>query len=163
MYFLLRTKGSHESARFDTSQCSDEYLPNSTCYFPNYKSVFLHILHDSLVPWNITPLYFFRSNVVCFAQKGPVKVQISKTFQCLDQKSPNSCHFWNKKLSFSSNFEPLFSIMRHNSLFSWNFIDFQQKELSVRTYVQTYFLQLELDYSCKLCIRVSENIIWQKK
>ena len=130
MHFLLWTKGSRESANFDTFKCSDENLPNSSCYFPNHKSVFLQILHDSSVSWKITPLYFFRSNVIYFAQGGPIKVQILETFECLDQNSPNSCHFWNNKSVFlqilhqssvSWDITPLY-------FFSWNFIYFQQKE-----------------------------------
>ena len=35
----------------------------------------------------------FRSNVIYFPQKGPIKVQITKTFECLDQNAPNSCNF----------------------------------------------------------------------
>ena len=31
-------------------------------------------LHDSSVPWNITPLYVFRLIVIYFAQKWPIKV-----------------------------------------------------------------------------------------
>ena len=46
MHFLLWTKGSHENTNFDTFKCSDENLPNSSCHFPNHKSVFLQILHD---------------------------------------------------------------------------------------------------------------------
>ena len=49
MHFLLWTKGSHENTNFDTFKCSDENLPNSACHFPNHKSVFLQILHDSSV------------------------------------------------------------------------------------------------------------------
>ena len=130
MHFLLWTKGSRESANFDTFKCSDENLPNSSCYFPNHKSVFLQILHDSSVSWKITPLHFFRSKVIYFARKGPIKVQILETFECSDQNSPNSCHFWNNKLVF-------LQILHHSSVswditplyfFSWNFIYFQQKE-----------------------------------
>ena len=35
----------------------------------------------------------FRSHVIYFPQKGPIKVQITKTFECLDQNAPNSCKF----------------------------------------------------------------------
>ena len=45
IHFLLWTKGSHESPNFDTFECSVENLPNSSCNFPNRKSVFLQILH----------------------------------------------------------------------------------------------------------------------
>ena len=131
MHALFWTKGSHQSPNFDTSKCSGENLPNSWCHFPNHKSVFLQTLHDSSVPWKITPLYLFRSNVKYFARKEPVKVQILETFECSDQNSPNSCHFWNNKLVF-------LQILHHSSVswditplyfFSWNFIYFQQKEL----------------------------------
>ena len=53
MHFLLWTKGSHENTNFDIFKCSDENLLNSSCHFPNHKSVFLQILHDSSVSWNI--------------------------------------------------------------------------------------------------------------
>ena len=72
----------------------------------------------------------FWSNVIYFARKGPIKVQIFETFECSDQNSPNSCHFWNNKLVF-------LQILHHSSVswditplyfFSWNFIYFQQKK-----------------------------------
>ena len=105
-------------------------MPNSSCYFPNHKSVFLQILHDSSVSWKINPLHFFRSNIIYFALREPTKVQIFETFECLGQNSPNSCHFWNNKSVF-------LQILHHSSVswditplyfFSWNFIYFQQKE-----------------------------------
>ena len=43
---------------FDIFECSGENLSKSTCHFPNYKRVFLQILHDSSVSRKITPLYF---------------------------------------------------------------------------------------------------------
>ena len=47
MHFLLWTKGSQENINFDIFKCSDENSLNSSCHFPNHKSVFLRILHDS--------------------------------------------------------------------------------------------------------------------
>ena len=61
---------------FEIFECSGENLRNSLCHFPNHKSVFLQILHDSSVSWKITPLYFFRSKVIYFVRKGLMKVQI---------------------------------------------------------------------------------------
>ena len=84
--------------QFYTFKCSDENLLNSSCHFSNHKSVFLQILHDSSVPWKITPLYVFRSNVIYFARKGPIKVQILEASESSDQNLPNSCHFWNKSV-----------------------------------------------------------------
>ena len=47
--FVFWTKGSHKNTNFDIFQCSDENLPNSSCHFPNHKSFFLQILHDSSI------------------------------------------------------------------------------------------------------------------
>ena len=62
-----------------------------------------------------TPLYFFRSNVVYFAQKGPIKVQIFQTFYSAQIKNHQILVIFEKMISFSSNFAALFGIMRHNS------------------------------------------------
>ena len=75
--FLLWIKGSHQYANFETFNCSGENLPYSSCHFPNHKSVFLQISHHSSVSWKITPLYFFSSNNIHFAQKKPIEVKIS--------------------------------------------------------------------------------------
>ena len=68
-------------------------------------------MHHSSVPWKITPLYFFRTNVVYVAWRGPIKVQILETFECSDQNSLNSCHFWNKLV---------FPQILHDSSVSWD-------------------------------------------
>ena len=47
--FHLWTKESHQSPNCETFKCSGENFPNSPCYFLNHKSVFLQILHHSLV------------------------------------------------------------------------------------------------------------------
>ena len=128
IHFLLGIKVPHKSSKFwvPTFKCSGKNLPNSSCYFPNHKS----ILHHSLVSWKITPLYFFRSNITYFSCKEPIKVQIFETFECSDKNSPNSCQFWNNKSVF-------LQILHQSSVswdttplyfFSWNFIYFQQKE-----------------------------------
>ena len=71
--FLFWTKGSQQSPTFDTFKCSGEKLPNFSCHFSNHKSVFLQILHHSLVSWKITPLYFFSSNIIYFGQRSQLK------------------------------------------------------------------------------------------
>ena len=73
--FLLWTKGSHQSPNFGTFKCSGENLPNFSCHFSNQKSVFLQILYHSSVSRKITPLYFFRSNIIYFGYKEPIKMQ----------------------------------------------------------------------------------------
>ena len=122
IHFLFWTKGSYQS----------ENLPNSSCHFPNDKSVFLQILHHSSMSWKITPLYFFSSNNIYFAQKEPIKVKIFETFECSDQNLSNSsCQFWNDKsiplqilypFSVSWKITPLYC-------FTSNSIFFTQKEL----------------------------------
>ena len=98
IHFLLCIKGSNESPNFENFVCSGENLPNSSCHFPNHKSVFLQILHHSSVSWKITPLYFFSSNNIYFAQKEPIKMKIFETFECSGQNLSNSlCQFWNNK------------------------------------------------------------------
>ena len=80
IHFLLWIKRSHQSSNFKTFGCSGENLPNSSCDFPNHKSVFFQTLHHSPVSKKLTPLYFFRSNVIYFARKIPIKVQIFEKF-----------------------------------------------------------------------------------
>ena len=75
IHFLFCIKGTNKSSNFETFVCFDKSLPNSWCHFPNHKSVFHQFFDDSLVSWNITRLYFFRLNVICFAQKGRMKEQ----------------------------------------------------------------------------------------
>ena len=130
MHFLLWEKASHQSPNFNTS---GENLPNSSYHFPNYKSVFLQIVHGTSISSKITPLYFFRSKVIFLAQNRPIKVQVFETFECSNQNPPNSCHFLNNILVF-------LQILNHSSVswdisplyfFSWNFMYFQQKEPNI--------------------------------
>ena len=96
-YFQLWTKESHQSPYFET--CSGENLSNSLCYFPNQKLVFLQILHHSLGSWNITPPYFFRSNIT-----GKTNQSANFwDFWVLGSKSTKFLSFL-KQQSFSSNF-----------------------------------------------------------
>ena len=62
--FLLCIKGPNESSNFETFVCSGENVSNSSCHFPNHMSVFLQILHHTLVSWNITPLYIFLAQTL---------------------------------------------------------------------------------------------------
>ena len=98
-YFQLWTKESHQTPNFETYRCSGENLPNSLCYFPNQKLVFLQILHHSLGSWNITPPYFFRSNIT-----GKTNQSANFwDFWVLGSKSTKFLSFL-KQQSFSSNF-----------------------------------------------------------
>ena len=114
-HFLLWTKESHQGPNFDTFKWSGKNLPNFSCQFSNYKSLFLRILHHSSVPWKITPLYFFSSNNIYLTQKEPIIVNIFETFECSGQNLSNfSCQFWNDKLI-------PYQILYHSSV-SWKII-----------------------------------------
>ena len=83
---------------FATFKCSCQNLLNSLCQLWNDKSILLQILHPSSVSWKITPLYFFNSNNIYFAQKEPIKMKIFETFKCSGQNLSNSsCQLWNDK------------------------------------------------------------------
>ena len=91
--FLLWIKGSHQSPNFDTSKCSGENLPYSSCHFQVSFSSDFASLFSVMKDGSVTPLYFFSSNIKYFAQQEPMKVHIFETFECSSQNSPNSCHF----------------------------------------------------------------------
>ena len=73
-YFLLWMKRLNKSPNFETFLCTGENVTNSSCHFPNHNSAFLQVLHDSLLPWKTTPLYFFSLNIIYFGQKHPINV-----------------------------------------------------------------------------------------
>ena len=79
MHFLLWTKGSHE-ANFDIFKCSDENLLNSSCHFPNHKSVFLQILHDSSVSWNMLPCTFLGQTLHTLHKRNQSKCKLFRLF-----------------------------------------------------------------------------------
>ena len=83
--FCFGLKGSDQSPNFQTFKYSDENVPYSSCHFLNHKSVFLQILHHFSVSWKKTPLYLFSSNVIYFAQKQSIKVEIFENIECSDQ------------------------------------------------------------------------------
>ena len=70
------------------------------------------ILYPYSISWKITPLHFFSSNNIYFAQKEHIKMKIFEPFKCSDQNLSNSsCQLWNDKSI------PL-QILHHSSL-SW--------------------------------------------
>ena len=83
--FLRWIKESHQSPNFETFKCSGENFPNFSCQFWKQNLVFLQILHQYSVPSNITPLYFFSSNITYFRQRQPIKVKMFEIFEYSDQ------------------------------------------------------------------------------
>ena len=96
--FQLWTKESHQSPDFETFTCCGENIANSSCHFWEQKSFFLQILHQYLVLPNITPLYSFKSNIIYFGQRQPIKVKMFEIFKYSGQNSSkSSCQFWKNK------------------------------------------------------------------
>ena len=118
IHFLLYKNGSHQSPNFGPFKFSGENLLCSSSDFPNHKSVFLQTLHYSFVSWKITPLYFFRSDVIYFAPKEAIKVKLWELW-VLRSKFTKFLSSLKQRISFSWNFAFLFSVMRHNSSISF--------------------------------------------
>ena len=64
---------------FETFEHSGQNMINSLCQFLNGKLIPAQILYPSSVSWKITPLYFFNSNNIYFAEKEPIKVETFET------------------------------------------------------------------------------------
>ena len=103
-------KKSIKMKTFETLECSGQNLSNFLCQFWNDKSIPLQILYPSSVSWKITPLYFFSSNNIYFAQKEHIKMNIFETFKCLGQNSSNS---WHVNFEMTSQFLLKFYIPLH--------------------------------------------------
>ena len=83
---------------FETYECSGQNLSNFLCQFWNDELILLQILYHTSVSWKTTPIYFFSSNNIYFAQKKPIKMKILETYRCSGQNfSIFLCQFWNEK------------------------------------------------------------------
>ena len=83
---------------FENFECSGQNLTNSLCIFLNDKLIPLQILYPPSVSWKITPLYFFSSSSIYFAEKEPIKGETFETFKCSGQKLSNFLsQFWKDK------------------------------------------------------------------
>ena len=100
---------------FEIFKCSGQILLNSLCQFWNDESIPLQIFYPSSVLWRITPLYFFSSNIIYYAQKEHIKMKMSESFKCSGQNSSEflmSILKW--QVNSSSNFASFFNVMTHN-------------------------------------------------
>ena len=92
IYTLLkRSPLKRKSLRLSSARvkiCLCPYI----CQFWKGKLIPLKMVYPSSISGNITPLYFFSSNNIVFAQKEPIKEKIFETFKCLGQNSSNSWH-----------------------------------------------------------------------
>ena len=66
---------------FETFKWSGQNLSNSLCQFWNDKLFPLQSLYHPSVSWKIIPLYFFSLSNRYFAEKKPINVKISETFE----------------------------------------------------------------------------------
>ena len=113
IHFLLWIKGSHQGPITETFESSGKNFLNSSSHFPNHKSVFLQIWHHPSVSWKITPLDFFRSNVIYFSQNETIKSTFWEWW-VLRSKFSKCLSFLNRKSVF-------LQILHHSSV-SWNII-----------------------------------------
>ena len=109
---------------FDTFKCSGQNLPNSSCQFWNDTLIPLQILYHSSVSWKITPMYFFSSTSIYFAQKEHIKVNIFETFKCSGQNYWFVKSILKRQVNSSSNFASFFIVMTHNSFVNFKLILF---------------------------------------
>ena len=126
--FYFAQKDQVKVKVFETFHCSGQNLSNSLCQFWNDKSIPLQILNPSLVSRKITPLCFFSSKNLYFAQKNHIKVNIFETFDCSGENLSNSlCQIWNDKLiplqilypsSVSWKITPLYFFSSNNFCFA---------------------------------------------
>ena len=77
MHLLKRSPLKWKS---DTSECSGQNFSNSSCQFWSDKLIPLHIFYLYSMSLKVTPLYFFSSNDIYFAQKEHIKMKIFETF-----------------------------------------------------------------------------------
>ena len=83
-------------------------LPNSSCHFWKHKSVFLQILHQSSMPSNIAPLYFFSSHIIWSGQS-----QLKSNFFRFSGVWVKICHIPHVNFEMTSPFLFKFCITCH--------------------------------------------------
>ena len=104
MRFLLRTKGSHQSPSFDTFKCSRENLLNSSCHFPNHRSVFLQNFYHSSVSFKILLCTYLGQTLYTLNKRNQSKWKFLE-FEVLG----------SKQISFLLHFATLSSVIRRKS------------------------------------------------
>ena len=162
IYFLLWANGSHENTNFDIFKCSDENLLNSSCHFWKHKSVFLQMLYQYSVPSNITPIYFFSSNIIYFVQKKPIKVLIFEIFEYSGQNLSNSsCQCWTDK-SVPLQISHHLSLPWHTTLLQFlNSYIFNFRQSAIKYVIKVPIWRL-LSALVKIC-QISQVNFWKHK
>ena len=88
----------------ETFERSGENLPNSSCHFPNHKSIFLQIFYCSSVSLNITLLYFFIQTLYTLVNRMSLKWKILRPFECSGQNSTIP------RINFETTYQFLFKV-----------------------------------------------------
>ena len=110
IYTLLkRSPLKRKSLRLSSARVKICLIPY-ICQFWNGKLIPLKMVYPSSIWGNITPLYFFSSSNICFAQKEPINLKIFETFNWLGQNSSNS---WYVNFEMTSQFLLRFYIPLH--------------------------------------------------
>ena len=77
IHSLLWINGPNKSPNFETFVCFGESLPNSSCYFPNYKLVFFsNFTSLSSVMKGNSSLFFLAQTLYTLVKSSPLKCKI---------------------------------------------------------------------------------------
>ena len=128
---MLWTKRNHHCTIFQTFECSNESLPNSSCHFWNYKvKVYSNFASLFSVMKDNSSVFFLAQTSYTLDKNSPSKWNF-QTFEWLGENSPNSlCNVWNYKSGFLQTLHQS-SVSWEITLlyfFSWNCIWIGQKE-----------------------------------
>ena len=110
-HYILSTKA--QIFRLSTAQL--KVHQNSPCHFSIKKSVFLNSLDLFSVSWEIILLYFLVWNFMCYGKSSTSKCKFPDLLLLALKFTKFLMSILEPRVSFSSNFTSLFSLMRHNS------------------------------------------------
>ena len=91
-------------------------LPNPSCHFLKHNSVYLKILHQSLVSSKVTPffIFFFNSNIIHFGQRSQLNNKLFRFWSVPVKRCQISHVSFQMTSQFSLLFASFFIADRHN-------------------------------------------------
>ena len=107
--YIRCSKGAYESETCWDFRVLRSNFSSSLCQFWNHKLIPLQVLHSSSVSWKITPLYFFNSSDIYFAQKEPIKIN----FLRLSSPQVKLCQIPHVNFDMTSRFLFKFCLIIH--------------------------------------------------
>ena len=117
---MLLTKRAHHCTIFQTLSALMKVHPINYAIFETTRSGFVQILHHCSVPWKITPLYFFSSNLIYFRHKLTIEMKLLDFWVVASKFTKFLMSFLEARISFSSKFASLFSVMKHNPFLTFH-------------------------------------------